>query len=341
VQIARFIMFAVAGVLLFYILAANIALKTGLMRRLANGDPDVKISWETAWTILPGRVHLGNFKLRHEDDNVQQFMSIEKATLQVKLFSLIKKRFHATSVDVIGMRYRFRHKVNLASVESNRARLAAYPPIEGYPDPPIKQAPHPPSNPDNLWKIELDNVDAAVDELWILEYRYVGRAHASGGFRLLPAQRFILFPSQLALDPAPLTVGETWPVMNRFRGRIYAQVDDFDVDLDGGFDVFKHISTSGWVRGDTPGLAFTGVYLGPGALLTDGDGPFEAVWGMDHGRFLLGSRIAYQTERVRLDTKPFEFRTGLRAEVTVDPGRNGPVGMVRFDAPRLEIDGIG
>jgi hypothetical protein len=341
VRIARFIMFAVAAVMLFYIVAANIALKSGLVERLANDDPDVKMTWESAWTILPGLVHVRNFKLHHEDNNVQQYITIERVTVQIKLLSLLEKRFHASSVEAIGTRYRLRHKVMLASVSSLRSRLAAYPHIEGYPDPAIKQAPLPPSDPDRLWKIELDNVEASVDELWCLEYRYVGSAHASGGFRLLPAQRIMLFPSELTLEPGPLTVGETWPVMHRFRGRIHAQVDDFDVDLFAGLDVFRHISTSGWVRGDIPGLAFTEVYLGPHALLTDGDGPFEAVWGMDHGRFLLGTRIAYQTERARLDTTPFEFRTGLRAEVTVEPGQNGPVGMVRLDSPRLEIDGIG
>src|SRR5262245_59331912 len=152
-----------------YLLLANVALMTPLLRRVVNPAEDVEIEYDWAYSPWPGRLYVKNLAFRVEDYNVQFFVGVERGTLDVRLEELARRRFHAVRVIAEGTTYRMRHKFH--DVGKDARRVAAYPPIQGFADPPLYRGPHPPPIPDseyNLWDVRIENVDAAVREVWIL-----------------------------------------------------------------------------------------------------------------------------------------------------------------------------
>jgi hypothetical protein len=335
----RFVVLAIVGLEVFYLLAANIILRIGLFQHVVNSDPNfMYIAFEGGWTIVPGRIHFRNLEIRQQDNNVQSLLMIEEGVLQLEFLPLAKKRFHATSVHGTGTSFRFRHKVSKESIVPNLERLAMYPPIHGYSDPPIRGFPWPRSPPSRLWKIELDGVDADVYELWFLEFRYTGSARVEGAFRLMPGERLWVGPAVLTMGPGQLTLGEERVIAPEFDARLWVKIDDFDVNDDEGWQIFKPINVRGWLTMDLPDLDFSELYLPPDVKLTKGGGRVSLVGAIDHGTFTLGSRIDYATDAARLVTSKLELRGGLAVAIAVEPGPDKPIGVARASSPRLEVD---
>ena len=85
---------------------------------------------------------------------MQFAIHVDAGSVDVSLHELLFKRFHAVALRLNGLSFRLRHKVH--AVADKRARVEAYPPIPGYPDPPVYTGPKPPSkagDEDRLWRI--------------------------------------------------------------------------------------------------------------------------------------------------------------------------------------------
>jgi len=182
----RIFAFVVVGLELSYLLGANLVLKTGLIERFVNDEPeDLQVSFEKAWTIFPGRLHVQNFALRLQDENVQVWLRIPEARLRVSLHELLMRRFHVDDLKADGLSFRIRGKISAQERDARRAR--AFPSIDGFPDPPLALLePVEPGTGAEKWTIEIEGVEATIKELWLFEYRYLGEGRGSGGFRLKP-----------------------------------------------------------------------------------------------------------------------------------------------------------
>ena len=173
--------------------------------------------------------------------------------VDIRLWQLPGKTFHLTRVRAEGVRYLFRHKV--ANTEGIERRLALYPKIAGFSDPPLFKEPKRPPLTDeqyNLWTIHLEDVDAGVKELWFLEYRFTGTGRAKGGFRLQPERDARTDWCSLTLDGA-LRVGEQ-TVASRLNGRIDVQLDRHDPRRVIGAQIFTKISFDADLRAAVAGL---------------------------------------------------------------------------------------
>jgi hypothetical protein len=149
-----------AALEILYLAAGNIALWAGLPSKLVASSKDLKLTYRSGWTFWPGRVHVRDLTLRAKDHNVEFEVAVETATVSIALSDLFVKRFHATSLETTGTVWKMRHHVK--SVTDKGLRLAAYPSIEGFPDPPLfPPVTSPPLTDENynLWEIELENVD--------------------------------------------------------------------------------------------------------------------------------------------------------------------------------------
>src|SRR5690606_14172094 len=130
--------------------------------------------------------------------------------------------------------------------ETAKRRLDAFPPIEGYLDPPVYKEPPPPPVPeeeDKRFTIELTSVDAKVLELWFLEYRYQGDARATGGFRLRPGRALRLDPATLNLNGGALTLGER-TVSGTTLLKATAEIDAPDLEQLPGKALFGTLSAT-------------------------------------------------------------------------------------------------
>jgi len=140
----------VAAVIFFLELAylgiGNALLKTQLIQNAVGSADGFHLDFERAYTLWPGRAHVRNLSLRVQDYNVQFEVALAEADLDISLSELPFKKFHITRLVASGTRFRMRHK--LISIGDDAERIAAYPPIKGFADPPYYVGVHPPPIPD-------------------------------------------------------------------------------------------------------------------------------------------------------------------------------------------------
>lgn len=244
---------------LVYLLVANLLLTTNILRSAVSSSDDIEVQYGAAYSLWPGRVYFEELALRIEDHNVQVAIDVERGHADIDLLPLTQRKFHARRVEVEGVSYRMRHK--LSRVGEQAARLAAYPKIVGFADPPLFDGPSPPPIPDSeyrLWEIRLSNVEAALKQVWVLEYRFNGEGMARGGFLLRPARYCEVDASTLRLD-GELHVGEA-VVAERLHLEMNARVFGFDVQTVQGFEPLRSVEVS--IDGQLEGmnLSFVNVY---------------------------------------------------------------------------------
>lgn len=317
-----------AGLYLLAVIASNVILRTGLLRGWLNADPDkLHVDYASAWSPYPGRVIASDFTLRFQDKNVQMLIDLEHVGMSIDLLALTHQTFRVKSLDGRGATFRLRHK--LASAEGQEGRLAAYPPIIGFPDPPVRK-PKPsrqiPDDEYNLWTVHLEDVASSIRELWIMEYRYRGVGSLSGGMRLKPVRELWIAPSVLLTRGGTLSIGDQEIVIGS-EARVEAQVDPYDVRVPVGTAVLRQLTGRVEMQGELVSLApFASTYLRKAAIGLDGGrGKFSVSARVDHGLLHPESRVEWRTKDA---TARAPGGIAVRSDLTfighVDAGKGGP-----------------
>jgi hypothetical protein len=241
--------------------------------------------------------------------------------VDLAFWQLPTKTFHLTRVRAQGVRYLFRHRVH--DTDGIERRLALYPKIPGYSDPPLFEGPERPPLSDanyNLWTIHLENVDAAVKELWLLEYRFIGRGRAKGGFRLQPQRDARTDLCSFTLDGV-LRAG-TRTVASKLNGRIEAQLDRHDPRRVTGAQVFKKISFDIDVAADLPNLDFTRLYeSAKGPHLRRGAGVMQVRAKLSHGAWQAATALSYATKGITVSRAQASVAGALNLDAKIiQPG---------------------
>jgi hypothetical protein len=229
-RVALAFLVTVASFAVIYLIAANVILRTRWLRdRVSQGD-GIELSYASAYSVWPGLVHVRSLSLEVQDYKIQFAVLADSGVVKVSLHDLLFRRFHATRVELQGLAFRLREKVQPSDADS--ARVAAFPPIAGFADPPVVDGPKPPATPDaeyDLWQIALDDVQAELRELWLMEYRYLGTGRIErGGFRIQPGRAFAVYPARLMLGRGTLSVGDAVAVQ-RLELDLEGHVDSTDV----------------------------------------------------------------------------------------------------------------
>ncbi len=241
-KVARRVIILIGLVALAYLSLANLLLQTRLLRNVVSKGPDLELEYDSAYSLWPGRVHFHGLSLAAQDHNIQFAIEVERGEVDVSLHELFVKRFRAMSLSTEGTSFRFRHKVH--AVGENAERLAAYPPIGDYPDPPLYTEPEPAPVTDadyDLWEIALENIDVRLVEIWILEHRYAGRALARGGFHLRPARWFEVYPATVRLERGAFMFGEK-TIAAAVQLDVSARIERTDVTRESGLGILRSVS---------------------------------------------------------------------------------------------------
>lgn len=319
------------GLAALYVLLGNVLVKTPLLKRLANTSPSVQLDYDSAYTLLPGRVHVEGLRLRSQDYNVQFEVTLKSAFVDVSLLELAQKRFHALRVRAEGVHFRARHKVH--EVGPDARRLAAYPPIAGFSDPPLYVGKQPPPIPEeeyNLWEVALDDVQGSVEELWILEHRFVGKARVKGGFRLRPARFFNVAPSRLELESGTLSIAGV-PTARSVKGTLECNVEHTDVQRITGLEVLRTVSAELALTTAQGELAAANVYTEPRLGVTSGgELRVQANVRVRRGVIEQGSSLELASDAVSLQRE----RERLRGALSVHFTAPAPNTLAACAAPR-------
>lgn len=340
--VASSVILVLLGLELIYAVTANTILATkSLDHWLTGATPGLSLKIESGWTLWPGRVHVKSVELHFEDHNIQFSVSMDAAVVDLRLWQLPMKTFHLTRVRAEGVHCLLRHKVS--DVEGIERRLALYPKIAGFSDPPLFKEPKAPPLTDkqyNLWTIHLEDVDAGVKELWFLEYRFTGAGRAKGGFRLEPERDARTDLCTLTLD-GMLRVGEQ-TVASPLRGRIQAQLDRHDPRVVEGAKIFTKISFDTDLRATIPNLEFTDLYAeADGPHLSRGQGTLRARATLKHGGWMKPTQLRYETEAVTFSQEHLVVAGALALGADIVKGGKDSVMELSAASARLKASYLG
>jgi len=318
---------------LAYVGVANALLHSQVIQRAVGGSEGFSLEFGKAYSLWPGRVHVRDLSLRIEDYNVQFEVAIREASLDIALSELPFKKFHVTRLDARGTRFRMRHK--LIAVGDDVERVAAYPRIKGFADPPYFVGVRSPPIGDaeyNLWAVRIEHVSAMVSELWVMEYRYQGPGFAQGSFVVRPSRWVQVEPASLRLDGGRLTLGSHL-VADKVNGKITCDIPDMDVQASEGQAVLKQISST--LRLDLKGgsFDFLQAYLARlGSARYGGNAEFLVDLNVVRGVVLTGSHVDVRAT-------PFQLHhelADLAGNLMLSARREAPPEIeLALSAPRL------
>jgi hypothetical protein len=322
---------------LAYLAIGNVVLRSGVIKTQVERAEGFHLDYSGAYTLWPGHVHLRDFSLRFEDYNVQFEIALESAELDVSLTELAFKKFHVTKLDAQDSRFRFRHK--LIVVGDDAERVAAYPPIRGFADPPYYHGVRPPPIADedyDLWEVRVEHVTARVSELWVMEHRFVGEGVARGSFVVRPSRWVQVEPAELLLERGRMTLGQH-VVAEEVRGRIRCSVPDMQVQKSEGRQVLREISSSIRLELARGHLDFLQAYLARlGAASYSGQARWLIDTNVQRGVVQHGSHIELTAAPARMHYRGLQLEGDMSAllerNALLSPDRL----RLTWQAPRLE-----
>jgi hypothetical protein len=349
-RIARRVLYAVAILAVSHLVAVNVLLKTQLLRNAVSGSSvsfaisgpvsDLRLDYASAYSILPGRVHLNGLSIRGRDQSVEWFLTLDHADVAVSLVDLLHRSFHTSRVRASGFTLRARLRLDRAGATPEV--VAALPPIAGFADPPFLggSPPAPPLSDAsyNLWTIDLEDVDVEhVREVWIHTVRSEGDSHVHGRWFFRPQRWLDVGPATVDVDGVDISYGRH-PLATGVRGSFGATVHPFDLRQPKGLEIFENVSTSGQLNGRANvAEALRLLASGRGVNFTRWEGPFHSHVVLDHGRFADGTRVGIDATDCAIEAKGLAFEAAIRTELGVGAG----VGTVDTRVTGLRVTRLG
>jgi hypothetical protein len=329
-----------AGLFAIYLVGINVLVQTHILRSALSADPEeMLVDYASAYSWVPGRVHVEGLKIRGSDWNIQWVLGIDKCDFNFSPLDFAHRRFHASHVRGEGLTFRVRLRVDSATPD----HVAALPPVPGFADfPHRKPGVQPPPTTDaeyNLWSIQLDDVDARdVREIWVDTIRYSGKLRVRGRWIFRPDRWLDVGPAVIDAEPLDISYGPH--VLARgLQGSIEATVFPFDLRGHQGLQILEQVSTDLKLRGlFRAAEAIETLAPVSGISFAGGDGPLDALIRVDHGVMADGTRVSFETAESRTIAPKVVVEGPVRAlfEV-VAQASSKPVGRLDVQGDRIRL----
>jgi hypothetical protein len=313
--------------------ATNAVLRSDWLSCQINADPSALLVTHTgARSFAPGRLRFDTLVLRSRDSNVEWEARLEGVSVRVHLLDLLRRRFRAGPVRADALVFRLRERLDRR--DATPARLARYPGISGFDDPPLRDPPAPPAPPGNPWIVVVVELNVeTVREIWIDSWRWTGTARLTGGLFLRSGFEAEVSRSEIVVGRGTLHWGEE-TVSRETAGSVGASIPRFDTHAFPGNDVWRIVSGTAFLRGTLDGLGFLAPSGGGPRLLPGGTGSVRAHVDLEGGR-----------GRARLDAEagPVVARAGSWTARGAFQGKvvarriDFPGGSVSFDGTRVRL----
>jgi hypothetical protein len=272
-------------------------LTTGKLKQWANGDPEkLRLEYSSATGWFPWDIRVRDLELRSRDSNVEWYLRIDEARVDIAPLALAAHRLRFRRVRATGLVFRIRVRVppEEANEPGMRAHFDALPPIPGFPARPLRdREPGAPPDPEQgkPLHVSLTGLEVqGIHELWIDIWRLAGAKSSSSGrlqgsFDLFPRRSAAVGPTHLELSEATLSVG-SHRVVQDATFSTDASIRVFDSRAVRGNDVWPYISGSSKLKGSLAGLDFLNYFLGTSAepRLSGGSGAFSMDLDVENGR---------------------------------------------------------
>jgi hypothetical protein len=329
------------GLLVTYLVGINVLVGTRMLRSALSADPEeMLVDYASAYSWVPGRVHVEGLKIRGSDSNIQWVLSIDKCDFRFSPLDFLHRRFHASHVRGEGLTFRVRLRVDSATPE----HLAALPPIPGFAGfPHRKPGPEPPPPTDaqyRLWSIQLDDVDARdVREIWTDTIRYSGELRVRGRWIFRPMRWLDVGPAVVDAETLDISSGPR-ALARDLKGSIDATVYPFDVRDHRGLQILEEVSTTVRLKGLLR-AAETLEALAPvsGLTFVRGDGPLDAFIHVDRGVLASGTKVSFESGETRTTSPKLTVEGPARVRFEVVESSAKPVGRLEARGDQIQLFG--
>ncbi|HYG63596.1 MAG TPA: hypothetical protein VEL74_13525, partial [Thermoanaerobaculia bacterium] len=304
---ARRLLIAVLLVAALYPLTANVFLNTPLGSWVVNRRPSVQVTWDSAWSLWPGRVHARGLEVRGHQRSVRWWVAAERADGYIDLPGLFQRRIEIRDLRGEGVR---------SSVIREPRKPGALRPRRR----PGRKG----------WTTRLPGVTlATVREIRYGDFVLSGSGEARGGFSVQVGGDFQLLPTTLRMTGARLDrgPGEARQLLVRDADvRTEVRIEPYAVREHPGMEGWDFLSGHLEARGsvpDPPLLDRLGNAAGGAASLA-----VDVRAG--RGRFVPGSRVS-------IEPRPGREQAPLRVAGSVAAGPAGPVLLLTLQAAGLQL----
>jgi hypothetical protein len=354
-RLRRWIVVAVVagvGFEIVYVVAANLAIRSGALADLVNKKPEkTAISWEAASTYLPGRVSVEGFTLRSQTRRNQIYLRVGEATGRISLLRLLTKTIQISGVDARDADFRYRPRLDRPPKEGDEAAAVGtpegaehWPEIPGLTNPPNPKPEdlYPAKRKKRPWTISISSAEVegpirvAIEELALSADGRVG-----GGVRVRPRDSVSIRRGVVDLGRATVTLGpET--LTDDLALRADLRFESFPARGAKLAEILGGISGSLALEGTIGDRAAVRLHITPG-ISVSGAGTVAADVVLDHGVLRSPSSYRLDSGSYRLHLMDLEA-VGTAAVVTTTAKRDGAdvtstrvvFGDFRFDDP---VDG--
>ena len=301
--------------LLAYPAIANVMILTGAAQVLANIKPQkLTMSWESAWTLLPGRFVVSGLEFQSTTPRNQFSLVVDTGKVNVSIFGLLSRTVAITQAEAAGVEVRYAKVTGVSQSSSANAK--------------------PP------WTIKLDNVSATgirkaeiqnltgVDDMTFLGSGTLDTLKMSivtkGG--LMQVDRAVgsmVIDNQTGTknDGAPLQVDADLSIAShrprQYKGKEKLQFFTGTINAKGNFASIGPVSF-------LPDSELN--------LTTKGEGDLEAQLKIESGELMPGSQFTFESDSLKTTFLQFEATGNGIMKASVDSKRNRPVAI------QIELD---
>jgi hypothetical protein len=329
------------GLLAAYLVGINVLVGTRMLRSALSADPEeMLVDYASAYSWVPGRVHVEGLRIRGSDSNIQWILGIDKCDFHFSPLDFLHRRFHASHVRGEGLTFRVRLRVDSATPE----HLAALPPIPGFSGfPHRKPGPEPPPPTDaqyHLWSIQLDDVDARdVREIWTDTIRYSGELRVRGRWIFRPMRWLDVGPAVVDAETLDISSGPH-ALARGLSGSIDATVYPFDLRGHRGLQILEEVSTTVRIKGLLRAAeTLEALAPVPGLTFVRGDGLLDAFIHVDHGVLAGGTKVSFESAETRTTSPKLTAEGPARAQFEVVESSPKPVGRLEARGDELRLFG--
>jgi len=307
----RRVLLTLAALELLYLIIGNSFLRQGWGRELLSRKPErLAASWQSAWTVVPGYVHVQGLNLRGTSVRVAWQVRLDRGTTLIWLPSLLTRHLHFLSGEASG-----------AEID-----------VDLLP-PPERPRRH---RWKRGWRVTLADLHVqGLRRLRIGRYELSGDGSAHGWCRFQVRGPMSLRLGRLSLVGAELTKDGV-VVAHDLEASASLRTTPFYPGQQPARWFLRGISGSTHLKAQVTGLGFESADLRSEPWLgLDGSGRLEFQANVDEGVVQAGSKLTLQGSRVAASFFDLEARGSGRLEAEV-PEKSGNVHFgARFDTFHL------
>ena len=319
-------------VVLFYPVAGNLLLYSGALEDIISKKPEkLKIEWDTAWTLIPGRVHVEglNLDIHTRKDRIQ--IGIDQAVVNLSLMPLIDKTVDITYGEVDGLTFAFtkRQKPEAGSdvaTKTDQSLEKSETITVSKTDSAIDSSSEKKTKPP--WIIQLADISATnIQSIQFRDLRLIGEGELKD------------YGMRLVTKGGPLRIDNIQLDMKAAASPDSANTDDKFAEIKAelrlaenipkqnkGRKLLKFISGRLEVVGDAGGIEFISALLGDKFNLNvSGAGNLDMLAIVEDGKLMHGSKIDFASEHFEIDFLTFHASGNGMIAGSIDDDRKDRV----------------